>query len=265
MVNYAIHWRRNISIVHFLILTFQNQGPYTHLEELDFRLRSFHVHSINRADPREAVLQRLAAIRENPRIQGFALRKAGHPDLAEDALQTAFCAMAQLEDLEQIRDLRAYFCTVLIREVHRARGQLGAELAGDFDRVAEAHQDASGSRCHPVPPPPADEAACRSVQGQIWLERFAARRDYLRAAIPARSNDADRYRSVVVTAAEHVLRDGSIGDVSDADSNDAFRTAFAEYFDQPGAALNTLHQRFRRARADVRALLQGVVNRDELG
>lgn len=259
------HWRRNISIVHFLILTFQNQGPYTNLEEFDFRLRSFHVHSINRADPREAVLQRLAAIRENPRIQGFALRKAGDPDLAEDALQIAFCAVAQLEDLEQIRDLRAYFCTVLAREVRRARGQLGADLVRDFDRVAEAHQDASGSRCYPVPPPSTDEVACRSMQSQIWLERFAARRADLRAAIPARSHDANRYRSVITAAAEHVLRDGSIGDPSDADSNDAFRAAFPEYFDQPGTASNTLHQRFRRARADVRTLLQGVVNRDELG
>jgi DNA-directed RNA polymerase specialized sigma24 family protein len=222
------------------------------------------VHSTNRADPRETVLQRLAAVREDPRIEGFALRHAGHPHLAEDALQTAYCAVAQLEHPEQIENLRAYFCTVLIREVRRARGQLGAALVEDFDRVAEAHQNASGDRCHPAPPPATDELACRSAQGQIWLGRFAAQRDVLQAAVPARSDDPDRYRSVVTATAEHVLRDCSNGEQGDADSNDAFQAAFPEYFDEPGAPLNTLHQRFSRARADVRALLQGAVNRDEL-
>jgi DNA-directed RNA polymerase specialized sigma24 family protein len=212
--------------------------------------------SINPAD-------QLVAIREDPRIEGIALRHAGHPDLAEDALQSAYYAVARLKNLEEIENLPAYFCTVLIREVRRQRGQLGASLVEDFVRVAEAHQDSVG--CQPVSPPPTDEAACRSVQGQIWLERFAARRDCLRAAVPARSDDPDRYRAVIDAAAEHILRDGINGEPGGADTNDAFRAAFSEYFDQPGAALNTLHQRFRRARADVKALLRAVVNRDELG
>ena len=221
------------------------------------------MHSINPEDWRETVRQQLAAIREDPRIVGLALRHAGDPDLAEDALQSAFIAVAWLENLEEIKNLRAYFCTVLVREVYRQRGQLGACLVEDFVRVAEAHQDSAG--CHPVAPPRTDEAACRSVQGQIWLERFATGRDCLRAAIPARSSDPDRYRAVIDAAAEHILRDGINGEPRGADTNDAFRAAFPDYFDQPGAAVNTLHQRFRRARADVRALLQAVVNRDELG
>ena len=32
---------------------------------------------------------------------------------------------------------------------------------------------------------------------------------------------------------------------SDVDSNDAFRAAYPEYFAQPGASANLLHQRFR--------------------
>jgi len=72
------------------------------------------------------------------------------------------------------------------------------------------------------------------------------------------------YRAVICDAAGQVLRDGINAEPNDADSNDAFRAAFPEYFAQPGASANLLHQRFRRAREDVKALLQAVVNRDEL-
>ena len=65
-------------------------------------------------------------------------------------------------------------------------------------------------------------------------------------------------------AGHAVSDDGINGEPSDADSNDTFRAAYPEYFAQPGAAANLLHQRFRRAREDVKALLQAVVRRDEL-
>ena len=45
-------------------------------------------------------------------------------------------------------------------------------------------------------------------------------------------------------------------DPSEADSNEAFRVSYPEYFAQSGASVNTCHERFVRARADVRALLQ---------
>ncbi len=69
---------------------------------------------------------------------------------------------------------------------------------------------------------------------------------------------------MIAVAAEQVLRDAIDGVSGESDSNDAFRAAYPEYFDQPGATPNTLHQRFRRAREDVKALLQTVVSRDEL-
>ena len=53
---------------------------------------------------------------------------------------------------------------------------------------------------------------------------------------------------MIYDSAEQVLRDGINGEPSDADSNDAFRAAYPEYFAQPGASANLLHQRFRRAR-----------------
>lgn len=218
--------------------------------------------SIDPADILAAARKQLAEIREDPRIKGLALRHAGHPALAEDALQSAYYAVARLQNLEQIKNLRAYFCTVLIREVHRERGQLGAALVDDFPRVVETHHDAVG--CHPASPPSVEDAVCASLQAQVWRERFAAQRDRLEAEVPARSDDPIRYRAVVCDAAGEVLHDGINGESSEADTNPALRAAYPAYFHQPDAPPNTLHQRFRRARADVKALLQAVLSHDEL-
>ena len=95
--------------------------------------------------------------------------------------------------------------------------------------------------------------------GESWLDRLHAQRACLKAAVPARSDDPVLYRALIYTSAEGVLRDGINAEPSDADSNDAFRAAYPEYFAQPGASANLLHQRFRRAREDVKALLQAVV------
>lgn len=59
-------------------------------------------------------------------------------------------------------------------------------------------------------------------------------------------------------AAEAILSAGMKGEPSKADSNEAFRVLYPEYFAQPGASANACHQRFIRARADVRALIQAV-------
>ena len=82
--------------------------------------------------------------------------------------------------------------------------------------------------------------------------------------MPTRSGNPALYRAAICTSAEGVLRDGINAEPSDADSNDAFRAAYPAYFAQPGASANLLHQRFRRAREDVKALLKAVVRRDEL-
>jgi DNA-directed RNA polymerase specialized sigma24 family protein len=220
------------------------------------------VESIDPAESRAAACQQLAEIREDPRIQRLALRRVGHAALADDALQSTYYALARLENLEQIQDLRAYFCKVLIREIYRERGQLGATLVDDFARVADAYRDAVG--CNPASPPAVDDEVCTSLQGQVWLDRFAAQGDRLQAEVSARSADPARYRTVICAAAGYVLRDGINGETSQADSNPALRAAYTDYFAQPGASANLLHQRFRRAREDVKVLLQAVVSRDEL-
>ena len=218
--------------------------------------------SIDPEDIRAAALKRLPEILADPQTKALALHHAGQPDIAGDALQNTYFALARLKHLGEIANLPAYVRKVLVREIYRERNQLGATLIDDFVPVAEAHQDTSTDR--PAPPPAVGDAVCASMQAEVWLERFAAQRDDLRAAVPSRSADPDRYRGVICDAAAQVLRDGINGEQSDADSNTALQVAYPEHFSQPDAAQNTMHQRFRRAREDIKALLRAVVNRDEL-
>jgi hypothetical protein len=216
------------------------------------------VYSIDPAENRPAALKKLAEILEDPRIKGLALRYAGHPAMAGDALQNTYYALARLKRLGLIVNLPAYVRKVLLREIRRERSQLGAVLVDDFARFADSHQDTAGSQ------PAVDDTACTSLQAQVWLECFATQRECLRDAVPARSDDPARYRAVVCTAAEQVLRDGINGEPSQADTNPALRAAYPEYFDHPDALPDLCYQRFRRARQDVKALLQAIVHRDEL-
>jgi len=176
---------------------------------------------------------------------------AGHPDLAEDDLQTAYCQVAAQSKPERIVNRRTYFLRVLKNEALKRYAPRTEVPLDDLDTAL-------------TPAPPVDEKVCNSLRDQSWLERLAGQRDRLLAAIPARSGDPDRYQGLVYETAGQVLRDGVNGEPSDADSNDAFGAAFPEYFAQPRASANLLHQRLRRAREDVRALLQAVVSHDEL-
>lgn len=209
-----------------------------------------------------AARQELAEIWKDPRIKSLARRQAGDPDVADDALQSAYYAVARMKRLDQVENLRAYFCRVLIHEVHRERGQLRAVLMEDFDRVAEERQGTVG--CRRMSPPSFQDAVCISLLGQSWLKRLVDERDGLLGAVPARSDDPSRYQAVIYAVAKQIVHGGINGDVGDTDANDAFRTSYPEYFQQPDTASNTCDQRFRRARMDVRALLRSVVRRDEL-
>ena len=179
-----------------------------------------------------------------------------------DALQAAYCAVTQVTDPTTIRNLRAYFCQVLTREIYRLLGQLGATLVADFTSVADARQGRSGGQLS-VPQPVAETVSTRLLT-EAWLEPFAARREELTASIPGRSPDPGRYRAMIVTVAERVLRTIITGDISDADYNAALRAAYRDWFAEPGCNDNACHQRFRRARADVRELLRTIINRDDL-
>jgi DNA-directed RNA polymerase specialized sigma24 family protein len=205
----------------------------------------------------------LLAIRQDPQVRRLALKWAGDFDLAEDALQTAYSKVAAVRHPERIANLRAYFLQALKNEVVHQRTLRRAVPLENPEDVVDPDQFGT-AMCGLAPARPIDEKIGFSLQAQSWLKRLADERSCLLAAIPARSDDPVRYRAVTCDAAEQALRDGINGEPSDADSNAAFRTAYPEYFAQPGAEPNTLHQRFRRAREDVKALLQAIVSRDEL-
>ena len=208
-------------------------------------------------------LQALLPIVLDPAMQKLALSLAGDPDLAEDALQEVYYAMARVRNPEAIDNLRGYVYTVLANTVRCLRGQLrSAVLVEDMERLAEVNQDVPG--CNPASPVAVEETVTMSMTRQIWLERFAALRADLRKTVPGRSDDADRYRDVIVGVAGRVLRAVVDGDVSRADVNQALRARYPEWFGREASAADNEHQRFSRARADVRDLLRCVISRDEL-
>jgi Sigma-70 region 2 len=209
------------------------------------------VDCINSADGLVTFRRELLGIRQDPQVKRFVWRLVGDLDLIEDLHQTVFLRLTALKHPEQIEDLRRYYLRVMRNEATKLYALRSETPFEDPDSV-------------PAPAQPVEDQVCNSLRDHSWLRRFTARREMLLAAIPARSPDSRRYRAVIYHAAGQVLFDGLNGDASDADSNDAFRAAYPEYFNPPGAAVNTCHQRFRRAREDVKALLKAVVNRDEL-
>jgi hypothetical protein len=214
------------------------------------------------AAERPEFLEELLAIREDPVIKSIALRWARDPDLAKDARQEAYCAVARVRNPGQIKNLRAYYRQTLFNVVNKLRDQLGATCVEDFGSVADAYQHRPSS--HSLPPRPVEETVSMNLLARTWLRQFAVTRAELAAKVPGRSPDPDRYRGVIVSAAERVVIANVTEDVSDADSNQALRAAYPEWFAQPGCTENTYHQRCCRARADVRDLLRTIISRDDL-
>lgn len=206
-----------------------------------------------------AARRKLAEIWADPQMMAIALRHADHPASAEDAMQITYLAMLGLPHLDQIENMPGYFCRVLIRAVYREQGQLGALLVEDVARVTEASGAGAGAGALRVPPAGFEDGACAAIQAQDWHRRLIRDRAELMAAVPSRSGDPARYRSVIWAAAEQILRAGIDGEPSEPDSIDALRASYPEYFDAPGIVKNTSYQRLSRARADVRRLLQTVV------
>jgi DNA-directed RNA polymerase specialized sigma24 family protein len=207
--------------------------------------------------------QKLLAIRQDPQVRSLALKWASAPDLAEDILQAAYYGLATLKHPERIDNLHAYFLKALRNEANRI-------YSARRTMPVEDPEDALASGQHGTPvcgaPParPFDETVSFFLQAQSWLKCLADNRDCLVAAVPARSDNAAYYRTLIYALAEQVLRDAINAEPSEADTNDALQAAWPEYFNPPGAASNNCHQRFRRARTDMRSLLQVVVRKEEL-
>lgn len=209
--------------------------------------------------------RRLLAIRIDPQVIGLARKRAGNDrQLAEDGLDVAHYKVATMPDPERIDNLKAYFLAVLKNEINALRAQHRKTSPHENPGAALELSQHGTVVCGPARSRSMDDLIRTRLLAGSVRARLTAQRFSLLAAIPARSDDPRRYKTVIFHAAEQVLIDSLNGDASDADSNDSFCAAYPEYFNQPGAAPNTCHQRFRRAREDVRALLQAVVKRDEL-
>jgi hypothetical protein len=204
-----------------------------------------------------AARRRLLELWQDPQVRGYARRCAGDRDVADDALQSTYYAIFRLGHLAEIENLKAYFYRVLRREIAGERAELGAVLVEDFVRAAEYSQsDTRGTdeACDGF-----EDTACTSVQFWYLRKQLASGRDKLLASVPGRSADRSRYREVIYATAWQILSAGMEGESSEADGNEALRTSYPEYFAPPDVPPNTCHQRYVRARGDVRALLQAVV------
>jgi hypothetical protein len=194
---------------------------------------------------------------QDPEVRRLAERRAGDPDLAQDALMATVVAIARMGDLAHIKDLKAYCCRVLINEIYHLRGQLAAARPCDPVTLA-VMSDARKSA-----PSAADEAVTRLIV-RAWLGKLRARHARLRAAVPGRSREPGRYRDLIIGTAEHILGTALDGHVSWADGNETLQAALPDWFGRPGSAGNTAHQHLSRARRDVQDLLKAVISPDEL-
>ena len=210
-------------------------------------------------DSRSEYLERLAVIREDPQVKNLAHRRAEDPELAKDALQEAYYAMAKM-DPEQIEDLRKYFCTVVTHTAYRLRGQLKAAVVGDPAGLVDASGRKLGSESLP---PTFDEAVHTNMMGDNWRECLAMNRVALTSNVPGRSPDSDKYRNVIATVSKEMLNTILTGDFREVDLNLALRAAYPEWFAER-CGVSNIHQRFARARADIRDLLKTVISLDEL-
>ena len=210
---------------------------------------------------RREFLRELLEIRQDPLVESLARRRAGAPDLAEDALQEAYYAIATTKNPEKISNLRAYFCRVLTRKAAELGGQLATHPADDVADLADLRHD---MLVRQQPAPPVDEAVSRRILAATWLKRFVVQRASLVGNVPGRSPDPVRYRHLIVAVAERMLWSMVSGDISDADSNWNLSAAYPEWFTGQGCAAGNGYQRFSRARADVVGVLRLVVRRVEV-
>jgi hypothetical protein len=198
----------------------------------------------------------LAEIACDPVMRRHARRVAG--DLAEDALQETWYAVARVHAREPIGNLRGYFYRALVNTARRMREEV-ARLGTPVGDPAAV----SGPR-------PGRVAAAASAESDA-LPRLAAaarrqllrdRQAGLRPGIPACSPDPDRYRDVILAVAAAVLAAG--GPASRADINEALIAAYPEWLSAPDATPAMTYQRRRRARESVRQALAAVISRDDL-
>jgi hypothetical protein len=205
-------------------------------------------------------LDDLAELVQDPAIRRLAERRARSRDLAEDALQETFRSVAQTQNPEAIRDLRAFFCKSLINAINRQLALSAPIPAEDIAAIADSRQSLSSS----------DTSASASVASQAELRvlaeaavsRLERDRVELMAMVPGRSDNPLRYQSAIIAATAAILRLLFAGPVTSEDWNAVLRSEYPQWCDDPGLARDAVYQRLSRGRADVQVLLQALVPRD---
>ncbi len=208
-------------------------------------------------------LDDLAKLVEDPRVRRLAERRARSHDLAEDALHETFRAVAQTQNPEAIRDLRAFFCKSLIHEIDHQLARSVPIPTEDICAFSDRRQARASSSGASPPASVASEAHVRLL-AEAALTRLERDRDKLMGLVPARSSDSRRYRSSIIAAARTILRLLFEGHVTSADWNVVLKSEYPQWCGEPGLARDAIDQRLSRARGDVQLLLQAIFTRDEL-
>lgn len=214
--------------------------------------------NLNPADRPADFGEELLAIAHDPRVRSLARRRVGDRDLAEDVIQEALYSVSRVPDPERIADLRAYFCTVVIREAGRLRSVQRA-LPFDDPEVATGARHVGGGA-----PRTLEDVVVARLMAKTWQSQFRQRKQELRAAVPGRSAHPERYRDHIVATAEAFLMAAALDEASEKDTREKLLDGYPEWFAEPGCASNARDQRFSRAHADLWALLRQVVTREDL-
>jgi DNA-directed RNA polymerase specialized sigma24 family protein len=209
-----------------------------------------------------ALHENLATLVNDPAIRRLAAARAGNRELAEDALQETYWAVARVKDPGRIEDLRAFFCTCLLREINHQRTR---STPVRFQAPDTTTEQGRGSSSIGNPPSSVEDEASRRLLAETLLTRLNRDRDQLLASVPARSPDHRRYRTAIVAAAKTILLLLLEGPVASADWNAALQAKYPQWCGEPGLARAAADQRLSRARRDVQALLQKILPRHELG
>ena len=207
-------------------------------------------------------LEDLARVAQDPDIRRLAQRRAGSRELAEDALQETYLAIARARQPETIRDLRAFFRTSLIREINHQFTRPAPVPVDDITTAVDHAQGKAPLVAH-TGSSVTNEVAWRLL-AEILQTRLDHEHDQLAASIPGRSTDRARYRNAIVTAARRILALLLEGQVGPTDWNVILRQECSQWCDEPELSHDIIDQRLSRARRDVQSLLKQLVTRDEL-
>ncbi len=207
-------------------------------------------------------LEDLAELVQDPAIRALARRRARSRELAEDALQDTFYAVAQTGHPEAIEDLRAFFCKSLIRTIGRQLSLSGPMLTEDISATADRSQDLSLFAASPLAS--VESEAQLHILAEAVLTRLDRDRAELMTKVPGRSGDPRRYRYTIVDAAGTILRLLLRGPVTKVDWNAVLQAGYPQWCNEPGLPQETMYQRLSRARADVRGLLRVILPRDSI-